>query len=218
LICAIVIKSLDGSLEQHFAIHIEADKANIPYEEIENSYRDLEFRTLKAFNDFVKRHSQNLWLHWDMKNIKFGFEAIKHRFEKLFSGLRERREEIPLNNRINIRQLLESMYGEKFAITDDKLASIMKENNGRILDQQYLTLDRESMEFERKNYTAVINSLDCKVDFLCRAVIQLNRKKLKVVNKNFNAVYSDVVNHPTFTFIGWIFGFLGLILTIMAMI
>lgn len=214
IISAIVIKSLDGNIEQHFAVQFEADKANIPLEEIEDSYRDLEFRMLKSYNDFVKRHNQYIWLHWDMKNIHYGFETIKHRFEKLFSGLRERYEEIPMNNKFNLRTLIEDMYGENFAVGADKLASLMKTNNSGIISNSYLSLESENSEFERKNYLSVLNSLDCKVDFIRKASLLLNEKKLKVVNKNYYAIYVDTINHPTFTLIGWIVGIVGFIIGI----
>src|SRR5690554_1496028 len=68
IITSIVVKSLDGQIDQQFAIHFEADKADIPIDEIQYSYRDLELRILKSFNDFARRYSGCNWIHWDMKN------------------------------------------------------------------------------------------------------------------------------------------------------
>ncbi len=217
MISAIVVKSLDGNIEKHFAIHLEADKANFSIEGIENSYRDLELRILKNFNEFVKRHSNALWVHWDMKNIHFGFDAIKHRFEKILeglNGLNERYEEIPFNNKINLCQILKEMYGEKFADNPDKLASMMKVNNEEILNNSYLILETEAEEFERKNFTAVLGSLDCKVDFISKALKLLSEKKLKVCNKNGYAVFIDFISHPIFNLIGWLATILALALTL----
>ncbi|OJW79371.1 MAG: hypothetical protein BGO69_19460 [Bacteroidetes bacterium 46-16] len=209
LVSAIVIKSLDGSFERHFAVHLEADKANIPIEEIENSYRDLEFMTLKAFNEFVKRHDDDVWVHWDMKNIHFGFEAIKHRFEKIFAGLsKERYEEIPMRNKVNLALVLEGMYGEEYIDGPDKLRSLIAYNNGAVLDRQYLSLEYEGLEFENKNYSAVLNSLDCKTDFICKAVKLLSVKKLRVKNKNRYAIFIEIISHPLTMFLGLLIGYL----------
>ena len=78
IICAVVIKSLDKKIEKHFSIHLEADKGGIPIEEVENFYPQLEMNNLKNINDFFKRHKENyIWVHWNMKNIHFGFEGPK---------------------------------------------------------------------------------------------------------------------------------------------
>jgi hypothetical protein len=217
LISAIVVRSLDDSLYEHFSIHLEADKANIPLEEIENNYRELEFWVLKSFNDFVKRHKNKLWVHWNMQNVHFGFEAIKHRFYKLVEGTRERFEEIPSNNKFNLNYLLESIYGESYIMASDKLSGLSTLNNGNVLDRCYLSLDTEALEFERKNFNSVLNSLDFKVNFICRIIRLLNKNKLKVENRNFYAIFSDVVTSPMFTFIGWLIGLIGLVIGFFAL-
>lgn len=216
IISAIVVKSLSGDLEKHFSLYYEADKANIPIEEIENSYRELELRNLRSFNEFVRRKKECLWVHWEMKNIHFGFEAIKHRYEKIFFELPEEKqyEVIPDNQKLNLCKVLEDIYGEKFAENPDKLASLIKTNNNQILNNNYLTLDKEETEFENKNHPSIIKSLDCKVDFLRKALRLLSMKRLKVVNKNYYAIFVDMVNHPFFTLIGWLATVLAFILGI----
>ena len=217
LISAIVVKSLDGNSEHHFCIHLEADKANLPLEDLSSSYRDLELRVLRAYNDFVRRHADFIWVHWEMKNVHFGFDAIRHRFDKIFAGLnnsRDRYEEIPSNKKVNLCRLLEDMYGENFADNQDKLASLLKTNNENVLNNNYLSLDAEAAEFENQNFTTVLNSLDCKVDFIRRTIKLLKEKKLSVQNKNRYARFVDTVTHPVFNFINWSIGLAGLILTI----
>ena len=106
----------------------------------------------------MKKNKDCFWVHWNMKNIHFGCDAIKHRFEKLFQGLKNEKqlEEIPENKKINLDSILEDIYGEKYAFNPDKLASLMSLNNGSVLNNDYLTLDREQTEFEKKNYLAII--------------------------------------------------------------
>ncbi|MEA5425402.1 hypothetical protein [Arcicella lustrica] len=213
IITSIVIKSLDGQIDQQFAIHFEADKADIPIDEIQNSYRDLELRILKAFNSFVKRHSDCNWIHWDMKNIHFGFEGIKHRYEKIFGNLNDFNE-IPVNNKKNLFDIIEKIYGEKFVDGSDTLKSLMKCNSNNIDNNAYLSSAVESTEFGRKNFVNVIKSVDLKVDFIKKATNKLIQRKLIVSNKNRYAIFADTVNHPIFTFIGWIIGIIGFFLTI----
>ncbi|MBR9855883.1 MAG: hypothetical protein GYB37_15115, partial [Algicola sp.] len=177
IITSIVIKSLDDKIDKQFAIHFEADKASIAKEEIQDSYRELELRILKLYNDFVKRHDQCIWVHWNMKNIHFGFEAIKHRYEKIFENLNDYAE-IPSNNKHSLIGILEGMYGENFVNGPDRLKELMKANNSGVDQPLYMTKQLESSEFEAKNFKSVIDSVDCKVDFIKKATKKLIDKKL----------------------------------------
>ena len=213
IITVIVVKSLDNKIDKQFAIHYEADKAGITKDQIQDSYRELELRILKAFNEFVRRHIDDcLWVHWDMKNIHFGFEAIKHRYEKVFDDL-DHYCEIPAQNKQNLKLVLEGMYGEKFANKPDQLKSLIVANNSNIHEPRYLSSSAESSQFENKNFKGVIDSVDCKVDFIKRALSKLINRKLVVQNKNRYAIFLDVITHPVFLFIGWIATIVGLILT-----
>ncbi|WP_163409013.1 hypothetical protein [Flavobacterium ajazii] len=217
IITSIVIKSLDGQTDKQFAIHLEADKADIPKDQIQDSYRELELRILKLYNDFVRRHLDCFWIHWDMKNIHFGFEAIKHRYEKIFENLDDYCE-IPNNKKKNLRTIIEGMYGDNFVTGSDTLKALMLCNSDNVEDSTYLSKDNESYQFENKNFIAVIKSVDLKVEFIKKATKKLSNKKLIVQNKNHYAVFVDTVNHPYFTFSGWIIGLVGLVLTIITML
>jgi len=217
IITAIVIKSLDSQIDKQFAIHFEADKADIPIDEIQDSYRELELRILKSFNEFVQRYNDCIWIHWDMKNIHFGFEAIKHRFEKIFGDLNNYNE-IPINNKKNLRNILEGMYGENFVSGSDSLNSLLKCNSGNIDNNMYLNSGVESSEFENKHFENIIRSVDLKVDFIKSSTNKLINKKLKVTNRNNYAIFLDVVTHPIFAFIGWIATISGLILGVITLL
>lgn len=210
IITSIVIKSLDGDIDKQFAIHFEADKADIPLDQIQDSYRELELRILRSYNDFVKRHQNCVWVHWDMKNIHFGFEAIKHRYEKIFENLNDYCE-IPSVQKKNLRSILEGIYGDNFVNGPDFLKSLLTKNNKNTSDPNYLSIEIESNEFERKNFEIVIKSVDTKVEFIRKAIRKLIDKKLVITYKNNFAIFVDVVNHPVFTFIGWLATVLGLI-------
>lgn len=210
IITSIVIKSLDDKIDKQFAIHFEADKAGIPKDQIQDSYRELELRILKSFNDFVKRHGHCIWVHWDMKNIHFGFEAIKHRYEKIFEGLGDYYE-IPSHNRRSLYRILEGMYGEGFVKGPDQFKELMTTNNSGVDHPLYLAKLVESSEFEAKNFKSVIDSVDCKVEFIKKALKKLINRKLIIQNKNRYALFIDIISHPIFNFIGLVVSLLGLL-------
>jgi hypothetical protein len=209
IITSIVVKSLDGEVDKQFAIHFEADKAGIPIDEIQDSYRELELRILRSFNEFVKRNKHCFWVHWDMKNIHFGFEAIKHRFEKIFEGVGDYCD-IPSNQKRNLHFILEGIYGDKFVNGPDHLKNLMLCNNNDVVDTSYISQENESIEFEHKNFDSVIRSVDTKVEFLRIAVKKLLLNKLLVVSRNRYAIFVDIVTHPVMTFIGWLATIAGL--------
>ncbi len=220
LITAIVIRSLDDQINEHFSIHYEADKAGILKEEISNNLRELELQVLKSFNRFVIRHTDYVWVHWEMKNIHFGFPAIKHRFEKLFHGTKESLHEIPSHKNINLYSILEFMYGNDFAELPDSLGSIIKINNkNTILPTDYISVEKEGEEFEKQNYNSILKSLDCKVSKI-REFLQkfISNRKINVNKRNILSVLIDLVNHPIFLVIGWIATLAGLVVGIIALI
>lgn len=78
----------------------------------------------------------------------------------------------------------------------------------------YLSMDEESIEFENKNFTKVIKSVDLKVDFIKKATKKLIQKELVVSNKNYYAIFIDIVSHPIFNLIGWLATIVALIITV----
>ncbi len=106
------------------------------------------------------------------------------------------------------------MYGEDFIEGTDKLESLITYNNNGIKEPQFLQLSTESSEFENKNFKGVIDSVDCKVEFLKKAIKKLSKKKLKIQNKNRYSIFIDLITHPLFQFIGWLATLVGLIFTI----
>lgn len=219
LITAIVIRSLDDQINAHFSIHYEADKAGIIKEEISNNLRELELQVLKSFNRFVIRHTDYFWVHWDMKNIHFGFPAIKHRFEKLFQGTKEQLHEIPTHKNLNLYSILEFMYGAEFAEFPDSLASIIKINSkSKLLPVDYISVEREGEEFEKQNYNSILVSLDCKVSRIRGFLQKFNSNtKVLVYKRNTISILFDLVNHPVFLIIGWIATVLGMIFGLIAL-
>lgn len=215
IITSLVIKSMDGQIDKQFAIHLEADKADIQKDQIQDSYRELEMRILNQYNDFVKRHSDYTWIHWDMKNIHFGFEAISHRYEKIFGSLKDY-SNIPYNNKENLRTIIEGMYGDNFASSSDTLKELIlcNSNNNNNENSKYMNNSQESEEFGNKNFNNVLQSVDFKVDFIKKATKKLKLKQLNIPNKNKYALFLDFTTHPIITITGWLFGLLGLIFTI----
>lgn len=127
-----------------------------------------------------------------VRGVSLCFEAIKHRYEKIFGDLKDYNQ-IPINNKKNLRDIIEGMYGENFVDGPDTLKSLLKCNSRNIDNNVYISSSIESTEFERKNFDNVIKSVDLKVDFIKKATNKLIQRKLIVSNKNNYAVFVDTV-------------------------
>lgn len=203
IITAITIRSLDRRENKYFSIIREAEKADIEIEDIEDNYDELEFSVLKAFNTFLKEHDDYIWIHWEMSQENYGFEAIKHRFNIIANELGKALESISANNIIDLNHLLEDMYGKEYTQDTDKLKSLMIENSFKDT-QIYLTSKKESEIFNNKNFSLIQRSLQCKMDFMFIMIDKLSTSSLKIPHKNTYSIFIEIISHPLFHLIGWV--------------
>lgn len=209
MITAIVVKSLDGNIYEHFGIHIEADLINCTKQEIKDYYPELELSMLEKYKDFLKMHQDTFWIHWDMVNINYGFQAIKHRYIRLAGELKGRDfYEVPSHKKVNLDSIIQQMYGDNYAPNPDKLHDLLLINNVKN-QNKYLSLSQEENEFAKLNFKSVYDSVDFKTNLLLKFTKVLERKKLKIPNKNRYSNFLDIISHPLFHFIGWIATLLG---------
>ncbi len=204
-ISTIVIKSLDNSIYKCFSIHLEADLGQLDIDTIEDEYINLEYMVLLKFSNFLKSHQDYMWLHWDMNKMEYGFEALKHRFEKLSQGQNEQFGEISTHNIFDLNKFFETYYGQDFAEGPDKLKSLVNFNKVNILNQ-YLDNSNESINFNNKNYKAVLNSVELKVKFISEIPILFKNNTLKIPKKNFYRKFINFISHPITSFSGLILG------------
>jgi hypothetical protein len=212
-VIAIIVKSLDGKLSECFAIHHEAEKAKIVWDEITNYYDFLEERLIKGFVTFVKTHRNYNWLHWDMNDVHFSFEAIEHRYKVLVDENGKDFVNIPLDKRVNLNQLLKQIYGDNYE-NEPQFDNLLKSNNNGVLKNGYLTLSQEANAFKDLNFSKILESLRCKVNFLLEIINKTPSKQLKVSNRNIINRLGSFITHPITASIAFAISILGVLLTI----
>jgi hypothetical protein len=215
-IIAIMIKSLDGKQNNCFAIHYEAEKADIILENITDYYDQLEERLLRSFNNFVKANRECKWIHWDINDVHFGFEAIKHRYCVMIDEEGKDFQEISNHNRINLNSLLKDIYGSNYE-KEPLLENLMKTNNGGITKTGYLTIEEEANEFKKLAFPAILESLRCKVNFLLEVVDKTINSNLRVSSKYFINKLRAFITHPVTATIALIITLLGIILKVISL-
>ncbi len=72
---------------------------------------DAERQMLREFVSYTKSHSEDRWMHWDLRDPKYGFDMISDRCS--FFGISTPRVDESL--RINLKQPIREIYGRDFA-------------------------------------------------------------------------------------------------------
>tara|TARA_R110002124_G_scaffold249654_2_gene414756 strand:+ start:1443 stop:2132 length:690 start_codon:yes stop_codon:yes gene_type:complete len=181
-----------------FSIHLVAEINKIPREEIHDHYDDLEKKMLAQFFSFLSENDGGFWLHWNMSNINYGFEALLHRY-KVLSG--EDGKRIPDSKKFNLSSLILSVYG-KNCVEHPRMASFMKLNNGEHRDN--LTGKEEVDAFAAKEYVKLHKSTMSKVYWFQHMYYLLQRDKINVHKKNWGNRVNTFLERPIVKVLGFV--------------
>ena len=88
-VAAIAVRHIGSGQGRVFSIKAEADAAGLDLSSALPPERmsALEYSLLFKLNDFLEQHPQHLFLHWYMRDDKFGFQALEHRHRKVQADL-----------------------------------------------------------------------------------------------------------------------------------
>lgn len=158
-ITSIAIRYLNSAQTKSFSIHKIAELKKIANSDISENYDALEKDMLKDFYDFVKEHLTFRWIHWNMRDINYGFEALKHRATILGT----KSIDIIDENKFDLARLLIEKYGKKYS-GHPRLISILEMN--KISSKHWLNGDEEAKAFEEKEFVKLHQSTLAKVDVI----------------------------------------------------
>lgn len=77
-ITSIAARSLRSGQARSFSIHQIAERRGT--REIAGNLDDLEQEMLREFFTHAKDTNPRFWIHWNMRDEKYGFQALEHRF------------------------------------------------------------------------------------------------------------------------------------------
>ena len=141
---------------------------------------------LKEFYDYVKIHQNYTWVHWNMRNINYGFAALEHRYKVLGGDPVEIHE----SRRCDLSRLLVGLYGDRY-ISHPRLESLVKKNS--ISDLNFLNGEAESKAFDNGEYVKLHQSTLRKVDVLSH-IIDLTSDNTLKTNARLTEIYGG---YPT---------------------
>jgi hypothetical protein len=189
-ITSIAALHLQRSNMHSFSIHLVAEIGKVKRDEINKKYDELEAQMLTSFYEFVKNQQDVIWLHWNMSNINYGFEAISHRYKVLTNN---NATQISDSKKFNLSALISSMYGNDY-VDNPKMQNLMDLNGGRHRD--FLSGAEEANAFENKEYIKLHKSTMSKVYWFRDIYHKLQSKKLKTSRTNFWNRVNEILEKP----------------------
>lgn len=190
-ITSIAVLHVGSSTMHSFSIHLIAEVNKISRKDIHDHYDNLEKEMLGQFFAFISDNDGSFWLHWNMSNINYGFEALIHRY-KVLSGIDGKR--IPDSKKFNLSSLILSVYGKE-CVEHPRMASFMKLNDGEHRDN--LAGKEEVNAFADKEYVKLHKSTMSKAYWFQHMYYLLQKNRVNVHNKNWGNKVNTFLERPT---------------------
>jgi hypothetical protein len=162
-----------------FAVHTIAELLGISKEEIESRYDDIEREMLSRFLDFLRGGLDRYWIHWNMRNVTFGFEHLEHRSLCLGNPMPPI---LNVEQRLNLNDILRAKYGADYA-PDSKMKNLVLLNGA--LPPTFLDGQQEAAAFKAKEFIRMHSSTICKVGFLHHVIVLAEKGKLRTASKGW---------------------------------
>lgn len=178
-ITSIVVRHYVSGQTVSFSMHTVAEYLGIQPDEVEEKYDDIERELLTQFYNFARDRREKYWVHWNMRNVVFGFEHLEHRYRSL---TKTEPPSIPVEVRINLNDILKNRYGNDYA-KDPKMLSLMEMNGGKV--QGFLSGKEESDAFKAKDFIRMHTSTIAKVGFFSFVITSACNGKLVTAASGF---------------------------------
>jgi hypothetical protein len=179
-VTSIAVRNFESGQATSFSIHQIAEREGYSPHEIDKHYDQLEKKMLGDFYEYVRNHSTHTWLHWNMRNIDYGFQAIAHRY-RVLGGEPVNVDEKRL---VNLAELLVDIYGDKY-IDHQRLPSLVKKNE--ITHTDFLPGKEEAKAFENKEYVKLHRSTLRKIEVLTKVARKAEEGTLRT-----NSTWQDI--------------------------
>ena len=162
-----------------FALHAEAESLGISKDDVDGNYDALEKALLERFYGFLRDRREKYWVHWNMRNLTFGFEHLEHRYRSL---CRSEPPSVPVEVRLNLNDILIDRYGADYA-SAPRMKTLMLLNGE--LDVRFLEGAKEAEAFKNKEFIRMHSSTISKVEFFRHAISLAIRGKLRTAGRGF---------------------------------
>ena len=211
-ITSLAVRFLGSGQTVSFSIHQQAELEGVATDLISERYDQLEKKMLDAFYKFIERFSGCQWIHWNMRDANFGFEAIAHRYRVLGGEAKE----ILYSNKVDLARAMHDVLGPNY-IEHPRFYNLLKRNH--MVPRNLLSGEEEARAFENSDYVRFHQSTLSKVDALMNLAEAAIMDRLRCNNGYFKRrglTVSTVVliakDHPFFAAISIAAAVVGLVI------
>lgn len=209
-ITSIALRNLESAQTKSFSIHQAAELNEIPLDRIEEHYDELEREMLGGFFAHLARFQNMEYLHWNMRDANYGFQAIEHRFRTL-QGKNAAPFVVDDKQKLDLSRLLQEIYGIDY-IGHPRLETLIDKNNISLRD--FLPGKKEAEAFDNQEFAALHRSTLRKVDVLGNIAVLAHNRNLKT-----NTTWWEMRGGSLLACVNWIIehrsvAFLGLLCTV----
>lgn len=162
-----------------FSTHSTAEELRIPRESVRDRFDEVERKLLQDFYAFIRDRRDKYWVHWNMRNLTFGFEHLEHRYRVLGGN---DAPVIPVERRLNLNDILSDRYGGGYA-KHPKMKSLMELNGGA--HRHFLTGEEEVRAFQNNEFIRMHNSTLAKVGFFFYVIRSVIKGKLNTASRGW---------------------------------
>jgi hypothetical protein len=181
-----------------YSIQAVAEERHVAPQNISGEYDQLERVMLDRFFEFVKIHRMHHWIHWNMRDMNYGFPAIEHRYRVLGGDPAS----IPDDHKHDLARLMVAMFGRRY-IGHPRLKGLVDLN--KITAVGMLDGKEEAAKFAAGEYHSLHRSTLRKVDVLANVFqrlaegsIKTNASYLEARGITLSSAPAFVKEHPVF--------------------
>lgn len=215
-VTSIALRKLDSAQTVSFSIHQVAEQRRIEFDQIERHYDDLEKEMLFAFFSHLKNHRSIMYMHWNMRDANYGFQAIEHRF-RVLGGEPHIVDDA---DKCDLSRMLIDIYGVTY-VGHPRMEKLLEKNH--IQPRDFLTGSAEAKAFEDRDFVALHQSTLRKVDVIANIASRAHDRNLKTSTTwwqmrggRVTAVIGWVIEHKAFQVIVGLASIVGVVLTVWA--
>lgn len=197
-ITSIAVRFLGSGQTKSFSIHQQAELAGKMGNEITPHYDEYEREMLEKFYKFLEQFSACKWVHWNMRDANYGFEAIAHRFRVLGGDP----VEIQDTNKIDLARILYDFLGSKY-VSHPRFHNLLLKND--MVPVNFMLGAEEAAAFGNGEYVKLHQSTLSKVDAITNLAEVAVEDKLISDNSYFvrrgltaGTIGHIVKDHPLF--------------------
>ena len=147
-ITSIAVCNLATQQAESFSIHRTAERERISFEEIKDHYDSLENIMLSDFFEYLSQNEYRKFLHWNMRDENYGFQAIAHRLQ-VIGEVGKRIIRKPESQKSDLARLLKDIYGPTY-VGDPRMQLLLEKN--QMKPPNFLTGQQEAHAFESQQY------------------------------------------------------------------